>query len=58
MQMKRKEKTELFSFYPGKKLSPYDNFTDYIFEMKSNTYTPCGKLICERTDEQKIFDSI
>ena len=36
------------------KISPQDKFTNYMNEMKPDTYTPCKKLICDWTDKKII----
>ena len=44
-----KEKTKYFPFCPENKFSHQDKFTNYMNEMKPDTYTQCKKLICDWT---------
>ena len=49
-----KEKTKNFPFAPENKISPQDKFSDYMNEIKPDTYTPYKKLICDWTDKKII----
>ena len=44
-----------FSFYPENKFCPQDKFSDYMIEMKLNTYTQNEKVICDWTDEKNYL---
>ena len=51
-----KKKTKNFPFAPvNKKFNP-DKFSDYMKEIKPNTYIQTSKLICDWSD--KLFDSL
>ena len=39
-----KEKTKNFPFAPENKFSPQDKFTNYMNEIKPDSYTPCKKI--------------
>ena len=50
-----KEKTKNFSFGPvNKKINP-DNFSDYMKEIKTDTYTQIKKLICDWSDKKNYL---
>ena len=47
-----KEKTKLFPFAPvNKKINP-DNFSDYMKEIKPDTYIQTSKLLCDWSDKE------
>ena len=50
-----KEKTKHFPFCPENKISPQDEFSDYMNEIKPDNYTPCKKLICDFTDKKNYL---
>ena len=47
-----KQKTKNFPFCPENKFSPQGKFSDYMNQMKSDTYTESKKLICDWTDKK------
>ena len=50
-----KEKTKNFPFAPvNKKINP-DNFSDYMKEIKPDTYVPSSKLICDSSDKKNYL---
>ena len=50
-----KQKTKNFPFAPmNKKINP-DNFSDYMKEMKPDTYTSTKKLICDWSDKKNYL---
>ena len=50
-----KEKTKYFPFAPENKFSPQDKFTNYMNEIKPDSYTQCKKLICDWTDKKNYL---
>ena len=50
-----KEKTRYFPFAPENKFAPKDKFTDYMNNMKGDSYTQCKKLICDWTDKKNCL---
>ena len=50
-----KEKTENFLFSPEKQKINSDNFSDYMKEIKLDTYTQTSKLICDWSDKKKYL---
>ena len=50
-----KEKTKNFPFAPENKLTPQNKFTEYMNNMKGDSYTPCKKLICNWTDKKNYL---
>ena len=44
-----------FPFCPENLFSPVDNFKEYMFSVKPESYTKCKKLICDWTDKQKYL---
>ena len=50
-----KEKTRYFPFAPLNKVSPQNKFTNYMNEIKPDSYTPCKKLICDWTDKKNYL---
>ena len=50
-----KEKTKYFPFAPENKFAPQDKFTDYMNNMKGDSYTACKKLICDWTDKKNYL---
>ena len=49
-----KQKTKNFPFAPENKISPQDKFTNYMNEIKADTYTQCKKLICDWSNKKII----
>ena len=50
-----KEKTKHFPFASvNRKINPY-NFSDFMKEIKPNTYTQTKKLICDWSDKKKYL---
>ena len=50
-----KEKTKHFPFCPENKISPQEKFSDYMNEIKPDSYTQCKKLICDWTDKKNYL---
>ena len=50
-----KEKTKYFPFCPENKYSPQDKFTNYMNEIKPDSYTQCKKLICDWTNKKNYL---
>ena len=50
-----KEKTKHFPFCPENKFSPQDKFSDYMNEIKPDSYTQCRKLICDWTNKKNYL---
>ena len=50
-----KQKTKYFPFCPENKYSPQDKFTNYMNEIKPDSYTPCKKLICDWTNKKNYL---
>ena len=50
-----KQKTKYFPFCPENKFSPQDKFTNYMNEIKPDSYTQCKKLICDWTDKKNYL---
>ena len=50
-----KEKTKYFPFCPMNKFSPQDKFSDFMNQMKPDTYTPCKKLICDWSNKKNYL---
>ena len=49
-----KEKTKQFPFAPEKKIIP-DDFSDYMKEIKPDTYTQTRKMICDWSDKKNYL---
>ena len=50
-----KEKTKNFPFCPMSKYSPQDKFSDYMNEIKPDSYTQSRKLICDWTNKKNYL---
>ena len=52
---KIKQKTKYFPFAPENKYSPQDKFTNYMNEIKPDSFTQCKKLVCDWTDKKNYL---
>ena len=50
-----KQKRINFPVAPENKLAPQDKFTDYMNNMKTDSYTACKKLICDWGDKKNYL---
>ena len=51
----KKEKTKYFPYCPENKFSPQNKYTEYMNDMKTDSYTSCKKIICDWTDRKNYF---
>ena len=50
-----KEKTKYFPFAPENKFSAQDKFTNYINQIKPDSYKQCNKLFCDWTNKKNYL---